>query len=146
MCVTRPASIEKVEAFKIFCKNDEGRLTTAFLQSYKEGLFYQTNQMIHVDNEKSSFFALKNFGEAVSLAKQGRTQWSDYNGNRIVWNFKNSKIVVLPVTLYNVVGEGHFYVPSDDVQCLDGYYPIYESKDIVVHHSDELEMNFMIQF
>lgn len=39
--------------------------------------------------------------------------------------------------MHEMVATGKYHVPSEDIQCLDGYYPAFESKEIEVHDSEE---------
>ena len=50
---------------------------------------------------------------------------------------KSTPKIILPVTLYDVVGKGRYKHRSNDAQCLNGYYPAYQGKEIVVHDSIE---------
>lgn len=134
MCMSyrKEISLSEVSAFKLFTLDFEGSLQSAFAPTFKEGLKYPSNRRIRVDNEEASFFAFKIFGEAVAIAHQGRRYW----------NLVTNKLIVLPVTLYEVIIEGKYHVPSEDIQCLDGYYPAYESKEIIVHDNKEVRNKF----
>lgn len=134
MCMTcsKEVNIGQLEAFKIFAKDEEGRLISAFTMARKDGLFYPANERIRVDDEETGFFAFKEFNRAVSLAIRGRRSWTNDFGTRYNWNWSTSQLIVLPVTMFEVYSEGKFRVPSGDPQCMDGYYPAYESKEIIV--------------
>ena len=141
MCLTNRVNcqIDEVNAFKIFTRNTEGNLQSAFKNAVAALLsnhpLYAANQRIRVNNEDSTFFAFESFDVASCIAMEGTRGW----------RFINSSLVVLPVTLYEVVSKGQFWVPSGDPQCLDGYYPAYESKEIVVHDSAENRALFQDQ-
>lgn len=134
MCLTQrnEVAVPEVNGFKIFSRTKTGQLQSVFVPTFKEGLIYPSNQRIRVDTEESNFFAFGNFREAISIAREGRRKWRMVNGN----------LLVLPVTLYEVVAKGTYHVPSDDIQCLDGYYPAFESKEIIVHDTNETRNAF----
>lgn len=143
MTCTKEVSIEKVEAWKVFAVR-KGKLETAFMRSrYTNGetdkpievIPYEVNQKIKVVPETSSFFAFEHFNDAYRIAEAGRYKW----------NTINDQLVVLPVTLYNVVTTGKFHVVSEDVQCMDGYYPAFEAKEIEIHDSDEIRRDIFRQ-
>ena len=117
----------EVNAFKIFSRSKTGELKSVFAPSYKDDLIYPSNQRIRVNPEESTFFAFESYTFAVRIAREGLKKW------RMV----SDCLVVLPVTLFEVVAKGDFWVPSDDIQSLDGYYPAFESKEIIVHDSEE---------
>jgi hypothetical protein len=133
MCMTQRKVSDKLvslvpqSAFKIFSLNKEGQLQSVFVPTFKPGLVYPPNQRIRVDAEDAAFFAFEDFKTAVSIARQGRKRWNMVNGD----------LIVLPVTMHEMVATGKYHVPSEDVQCLDGYYPAFESKEIEVHDSEE---------
>ena len=141
MCLTNRVNcqIDEVNAFKIFTRNTEGNLQSAFKNAVAALLsnhpLYAVNTRIRVDNEDATFFAFESFEVATRIAMEGTRGW----------RFINSSLVVLPVTLYEVVSKGQFWVLSGDPQCLDGYYPAYESKEIVVHDSAENRALFQDQ-
>jgi len=134
MCMTnkKEVSIEEVSAFKIFTRDKDGLLQSSFIPTFKEGLKYTPNERIHVDVEDATFFAFEKINNAISIARQGRKRW----------RFVEGGLIVLPVTLYDVVSTGSYFVRSEDSQCLDGYYPAFESKEIVVHDSEENRNQF----
>jgi len=137
MCMTQKntVEIEKVSAFKIFTRNEQGTLQSTFIPTFKSELTYPPNERIRVDEQDATFFAFESFKDAIRIARQGKRKW------RMV----NDKLVVLPVTMYEVVTEGKYHVPSDDIQCLDGYYPAYESKEIEVHDDQNTRNAFYDQ-
>jgi len=123
MCMTgrKEVSIDRQEAFKIFASTNAG-LQSPFAHHFNPDLVYTSNEKLRVDDEKSRFFAFKEFQDAVKIVRQGRRKW----------NLISSKLVVLPVVLWNVTSSGTYHIPNDDVQSIDGYYPAYESLEIVV--------------
>jgi len=132
MTCEKPVEILQVEAYKIFIRNEHEELQTAFAGAFKHDLVYAPNKRIQVDDEKACFFAFKNFQHALSIVSSGiRT-----------WRFVSDRLMVLPVTLFHVVTEGKFHVPSDDPQCMDGYYPAFESKEIKVHDNTSARSTF----
>lgn len=142
LTIKNNVEIEKQEAFKIFAKDKEGNLVSAFFMCLKKGLHYPSNERIRVDDEETGFFAFKDFDRAVSLAIQGKRSWSTGYGQNRHWDFSTSRLIVLPVTMYEVYAQGDFHVPSGDNQVMDGYYPAFESKEIVVHDTPENVMAF----
>ncbi len=134
MCLTSRNAVylPEVPAFKIFTRDEDGLLQSAFTPKFKKGLKYPANERIRVDVEDANFFAFKNINNAVRIARQGHRK------RRMV----KGELIVLPVTLYDVVFVGEYLVSSDDIQCLDSYYPAYESKEIVVHDSTETRNQF----
>lgn len=134
MCMTRrkEVEIEQVDAFKVFTRNEQGRLQSVFAPTFKSGLTYPPNERIRVDTDEATFFAFAEFRRAVGIARQGRRKWNMVRGG----------IIVLPVTMYEVVAEGEYHVASDDPQCMDGYYPAFESKEIQVNDSQEARNAF----
>lgn len=133
MCMTQRVASEKLvslvpqSAFKVFSRTKEGQLQSVFVPTFKAGLIYPPNQRIRVDTEDATFFAFENFKNAISIARQGRKRWNMVNGD----------LIVLPVTMHEIVATGKYHVPSEDIQCMDGYYPAFESKEIEVHDSEE---------
>lgn len=134
MCMTmkKEVSIEEVSAFKIFTRDENGLLQSSFIPTFKEGLKYTPNERTRVDVEDATFFAFEKIHNAISIARQGRRKWNLVKGG----------LIVLPVTLYDVVSTGKYFVSSDDPQCMDSYYPAFESKEIVVHDSVENRNQF----
>lgn len=134
----KDTQIEQMDAWKIFALVDnDSKLESPFIPARydkngdkKEVIPYQTNQKINVIPESETFFAFESFKDACYVA----------NDNKIFrkWNTINDRLMVLPVTLFNVTAKGLFKRPSDDFQCLDGYYPVYLSKEIIVHDSHEI--------
>ena len=57
----------------------------------------------------------------------------------------NNSLVVLPVTLYEVVATGKFHRPSEDIQCMDGYFPAFEAKEIEIHDSEEIRKDISLR-
>jgi len=133
MCMTQRVASEKLvslvpqSAYKVFSRTKDGQLQSVFVPTFKAGLIYPPNQRIRVDTEDATFFAFENFKNAISIARQGRKRWNMVNGD----------LIVLPVTMHEIVATGKYHVPSEDIQCLDGYYPAFESKEIEVHDSEE---------
>lgn len=133
MCMTQRVTSEKLvslvpqDAFKVFSRTKEGELQSVFVPTFKAGLIYPPDERIRVDTEEATFFAFKKFEDAISIARQGRKRW----------NMVNSDLIVLPVTMHEIVATGKYHVPSEDIQCMDGYYPAFESKEIIVHDSKE---------
>lgn len=134
MCMTLQQQIKlpKVQAFKVFTRDEGGFLQSAFLPAFKKGLKYPSNRQIRVNDEDVTFFAFENFKDAVTIARQGRSKW----------NMVAGKIIALPVTLYEVVTKGQYHVQSEDIQCCDGYYQAFESKEIIVHDTTETRNQF----
>jgi hypothetical protein len=138
MCLTNRTNcqIDELDAFKIFTRDKDGNLQSAFLSAVVNSKsylpLYTANQQIRVDDENATFFALQSFDVAARIAIEGTSKWRVLNG----------RLLALPVTLYEVVAKGQFWSPSGDPQCLDGYYQAYESKEIVVHDSPENRAKF----
>jgi len=134
MCLVqrKDCAIPEVNGFKMFSRDGTGQLQSVFLPTFKNGLKYLPNVRLRVDVADATFFAFAKLENAISIARQGRKRW----------NLVNSDIIVLPVTLYEVVAQGNYHVRSYDVQCLDGYYEAYESKEILVHDSVESRNQF----
>lgn len=134
MCMTgrQDCDVSEVNGFKIFSRDNTGQLQSVFVPTFKAGLKYPPNQRIRVDAEESTFFAFEQFKHAISIAREGRRRWNMVNGD----------LIVLPVTMYQVVAKGTYHVHSDDPQCLDGYYPAYESKEIIVHDTQATRNQF----
>lgn len=134
MCLTQRKEVEitRADAFKIFTRDKEGLLQSVFASTFKGGLKYPSNERIRVDVEEANFFALEGFKEAVSIAREGRRKWNMVRGD----------LIVLPVTLFEVVATGKYHVPSGDPQCLDGYYPAFEAKEIQVNDTQETRDQF----
>lgn len=130
-CRTK-CDLPEVNGFKVFSRNEHGQLQTAFRPMLKDGLVYPPNTRIRVDNEEAAFFAFEKFKNAMTIASQGIRKW----------NFVNSHLIVLPVTLHEVVFKGTFHVQTEDIQCLDGYYPAFEAKEIVIHDTPENRNSF----
>ena len=137
MCLNnrKEVQIPQVEAFKMFVV-DNGVLKSPFKMSYynDEGEFvdsppFEPEVLIQVQPADKTFFAFQRVQDACDIANA-----QAYKG----WNVQKFTLLVLPVTLKNVVATGTLHVPSDDPQCLDGYYPCYESKEIMVHDSPEI--------
>jgi len=122
----------EVNGFKVFSRDDFGKLQSVFVPTFKAGLKYEANTRIRVDTEESTFFAFGEFENAISIARQGKR----------VWNMVKGDLIVLPVTLYEVVAKGRYHVPSGDSQCLDGFYPAFESKEILVHDNVQSRNRF----
>lgn len=145
MCMTsqKEVSIAEVSAFKLFTRCKQGKLRSAFARSHKNNLHYPSNEKIRVDDEEATFFAFANKRQAMSFASRARQTWyGDRGGQRWHWNIVSGLVIVLPVTMFEVVQEGTFHVPSGDIQCMDGYYPAYESKEILVHDTTESRNDF----
>ena len=134
MCMTCRTEVEiaKASAFKVFTRDKEGLLQSVFRSTFKYGLKYPSNERIRVDTEEANFFAFEAFENAISIARQGRSRWDIVGGG----------LIVLPVTLFEVVITGQYHVPSGDSQCLDGYYPAFEAKEIEVHDTEETRDQF----
>ncbi len=137
MCLSmrNSVAIPEVSAYKVFTRDAEDRLQSVFAPTFKPGLKYPANQRIRVDAEDASFFAFEQLRDAISITRQGRRRW----------NMVDGALIVLPVTMYEVVATGKYHVPSDDVQCLDGYYPALEAKELIVHDSDETRNRFYLE-
>ena len=129
MClVNRKASdLSEVSAFKIFTRDGEGQLQSVFKSTFKKGLAYAPNERIRVDKEDANFFAFEELRDAIWIAREGRRKW----------NMVGGELIVLPVTLFDVSFTGKYYVPSDDIQCVDGYWPAFEAKGIIVHDTPQ---------
>jgi len=123
----KPVSLVPQDAFKVFSRTKDGQLQSVFVPTFKVGLIYPPNERIRVDTEDATFFAFENFKNAISIARQGRKRWNMVNGD----------LIVLPVTMNEIVATGKYFVRSEDVQCLDGFYPALESKEIIVHDTEE---------
>ena len=134
MCLTSRNDVALAEAsgFKIFTRDGEGLLQSVFTSTFREGLKYSPNRRIRVDPEEATFFAFEKFENAISIAREGRSRWNMVRGG----------LIVLPVTLFEVVATGKYHVPSDDIQCMDGYYPAFQSKEIIVHDNPETRSQF----
>ena len=129
--------------WKVFAVRD-GKLESPFMAARHHDLNpdkpidvipYEANKQIKVEPETSTFFAFEKLDHAYDVANIGRR----------IWNTVNSKLIVLPVTLDEVVFEGDFYSPSQDIQCMDGYYPAYEAKIITVHDSPEIRRDLYLK-
>lgn len=157
MCMTgvQDVKIGKVDAWKVFSVH-EGKLQPTFKNARqnadgtpKEQLFYETNKKIRVLPEEATFFAFEQFGHACRLANDGNRQRSycpDRGGDgQQSWNVNNNSLVILPVTLYEVVGAGKFHYPSEDIQCMDGYFPAFEAKEIEIHDSEEVRKDIALR-
>lgn len=141
LCCQEEIEIEQVSAFKLFSRDENGKLQSIFRTSYNKDLAYPANERIRVNDEESNFFAFAEKKHALGMA--GRIRRPIYGfGKNYRWNVVKGDPIVLPVTLFEVVKEGKFHVPSSDVQCLDGYYPVYESKEIIVHDTVENRNDF----
>lgn len=125
-CAT-PTDLQSVSAFKVFGQDREGRLTSCFLGAKKSGQFYPPNQRITVDSQEASFFAFDAMESAVRIVRAGKMEW----------RFVDGSLLILPVTLYGTIHKGNFYVPSRDIQCMDGYYPAFTATEIEVHDSPD---------
>lgn len=134
MCMInrKQVSIEKVSAFKVFTRDKDGLLQSVFVPTFKDGLKYPSNERIRVDSEESNFFAFESFDTAIFIARQGRRKW----------NMVKGKLIVLPVTMFEVVSKGEYFSKSEDIQCMDSYYPSFESKEIIVHDTEETRNQF----
>ena len=134
MCLTssKEVSIAEVNAFKVFTRDSLGLLQSTFAPTFKCGLKYPSNERIRVDEEDASFFGFALFKEAISIARAGRRKW----------NMVKGKLIVLPVTMYEVVTEGKYHVPNEDPQSMDGYYAAFQSKEIEVHDTKETRDDF----
>ncbi len=134
MCLTssKEVSIAEVEAFKVFTRDSLGLLQSTFVPTFKCGLKYPSNERIRVDEEDASDFAFSLFKNATSIDRAGRRKW----------NMLKVKLILLPVTMYDVVTEGKYHVTSDDPQSLDGYYAAFQSKEIEVHDTKETRDDF----
>ncbi len=145
MCMTsqKEISLTEVSAFKLFTRDLDGRLRSAFAHSFKNNLFYPSNERIRVDDESSTFFAFANKKQAIGFGSRARKTWyGDSAGVSWRWNIVNGHVIVLPVTMFEVVREGKFHVPSGDIQTMDGYYPAFESKEIIVHDTEDIRNEF----
>lgn len=134
LLMRQEVSIETVKAFKIFHHKD-GKLRSVFRPAYvdrEEDLVYVPGERMHVDKPDKTFFAFQDMDYPVKISREGRRRW----------NFQGSAVIVLPVTLFNVVAGGKFHIPSEDAQCVDGYAPAWESKEIIVHDSQELRETY----
>lgn len=139
MCLHNRKELESpitCEGFKLFAKNKKGELYSPFAMAHNLKVddnlqlspSFPMNQIVHVNPEDRTFFSFEKFDDACRVASDtGR------------WNFIGDTIVVRQITAIDVVATGDFYVPSDDPQCLDGYYPSYESKKLIVHDTPEIE-------
>lgn len=137
MCLyqRKDVGIPEANGWKVFSINEQGQLQSTFnnaFYKYQDAIkdrypVYPANEKIRVIPEESSFFAFREFNHACNIANEARQ-----------WNVKNHKLIVLPVTQYEIVAEGNLWAPSNDAQVLDGYYPAYESKEILVHDSLEI--------
>jgi hypothetical protein len=134
MCLSsrKEVQIDKVDAFKVFTRDNQGLLQSVFAPTFKSGLKYPSNERIRVDTDEANFFAFAEFKNAISIARQGRRRWNMVKGG----------IIVLPVTMYEIVAEGKYHVPSDDPQTMDGYYPAFEAKEIQLHDNQETRNAF----
>jgi hypothetical protein len=141
MCLRNRKELEAPitrEGFKLFAKNKSGKLYSPFATAhdFKAGTNnalklapnFPMNQIVHVNPEDRTFFSFEKFDDACRVAS-----------NTGKWNFIGDTIVVRPVTAIDIVVTGDFFAPSDDPQCLDGYYPSYESKKLIVHDTPEIE-------
>lgn len=128
----KTVSIKEVSAFKIFTRDNEGLLQSAFLPAFKYGLKYPSNECISADTEDANFFAFANFKDALLIAHQGHKEWRMVKG----------KLIVLPVTMYDVVKKGKYKVQSHDAQTLDSFFPAFESKKITVHDTPQSRNDF----
>ncbi len=137
MCLHNRTELESpipsVEGFKIFYRKNVN-LYSPFVNSHINenasiSLFpaFETNKVISVQPEDKTFFSFKEFKNACSVA------------NKDFLYVIGKTLIVRPVTAIDVVATGSFFVPSDDPQCLDGYYPSYESKKLIVHDTPEVE-------
>lgn len=145
LCNQKQVEIEQVSAFKLFSRDKKGRLQSIFRSSYNKELFYPPNERIRVDNEENNFFAFAEKKCAIGMTNRIRRPF--YGGSlssyrRRHWNVVGGDPIVLPVTLFEVVNKGEFHVPSIDVQTMDGYYPVFESKEIIVHDNMETRNDF----
>lgn len=115
---------ESVDAWKVFAIVD-GALESPFriARVMRPDLKYTPNVRLRVQPEDANFYAFQDITHALNIA--------DVGGFR--WNVVNDSLLVLPVTLYFVTASGLFHSPSDDPQCMDGQYPAFEAKEIVVH-------------
>lgn len=134
MCMSSRVNVTvpEMKAYKVLARDRNSLLHSVFVPTFKPGLRYPANERIRVDTEEANFFAFGEFKHAVSVARAGRRTFNMVSGD----------LIVLPVTLYEVVVSGTYRVPSDDPQCMDGYYPAFESKEIVVHDNRESRKQF----
>jgi len=129
MCLVnrQTVKLESVDAFKVFTFNSNNELQSCFNSTFVEGLIYKPNCLISVDKPEKHFFAFEKEKDAMRIA---------FDGTK-TWDLVNSNLIVLPVTLFDVEIKGHYQVPSDDEQCLDGYFPAFMAKRITVHVENE---------
>ena len=130
MCLVgrEETKIKSVSAYKIF--NVANGLLYSPFKTANEGFEggcppFALNEEISVVPEDKTFFSFKELEQAISLASSTL--------------FHGSKLVVKMVTAIDVIATGYFRVPSNDPQCLDGYYPSFESKRLIVH--DTIDSN-----
>lgn len=141
MCLTSREELKTPitrKGFKLFARTKSGELYSPFATAHrlekgtnatlKLAPSFTTNEIVSVDPEDKTFFSFEKFDDACRIANNTRK-----------WNFIGDTIVVRPVTAIDVVATGNFFVPSEDPQCFDGYYPSYESKKLVVHDTPEIE-------
>lgn len=117
-------SLESIKAWKLFLINN-GKLESLFVNaraSVDKVVPYETNKKLKAFPETATFHAFEKFEDAFFLATE---------------DAKSTPKIILPVTLYDVVGKGRYKHRSNDAQCLNGYYPAYQGKEIVVHDSIE---------
>lgn len=134
MCLTQRKTVEitATKAYKIFTRDKQGLLQSTFVPAFKSGLKYAVNCRIRVDDEEASFFGLEQRRHAINIAMKGRRHWNMVRGD----------LIVLPVTMHEVVTTGKYHVPSGDPQCMDGYYPAFESKEIEIHDDMDTRNEF----
>jgi hypothetical protein len=125
-------NIESVAAYKVFSIDQETeKLQSVFFRSWSPGFYYEPNKEIEVSPTHKTFFAFKNYNDAIRIAETYKR-----------WNLVNYNLLVLPVELKDVRFVGHFHVRSDDIQSTDSFFPSYESKKIIVHDSEENRKEF----
>lgn len=120
-------TIDQKNGFKIFTIDEDGSLQSTFRSTFVKGLKYPPNEKIRVNPEEATFFAFENIGHAITIAREGTRKWAMVSNN----------IIVLPVTCFEVVATGTYRKRSDDIQSMDGYYPAFEAKEIIVHDNPE---------
>lgn len=139
MCITQRKEVDIAEAkgWKMFSVKANGELQSPFAGTHylnKTGELlpeFITNTKIEVIPETSVFYTFKNFEDACNVANNPRR-----------WNVVNNKLIIFPVVCYKICAEGNLFVRSEDEQCSDGYYPVYESKEILIHDSEEIRLDF----
>lgn len=146
MCLTSREELKapiNVDGFKVFAK-ENGKLYSPFKAAHAynfkrdaSGILrgsiellpsFAVNEIVDVNPECNSFFSFEKFEDACRIANNSK-----------LWNVISRMLVVRPVTAINVIAVGKFHVPSEDIQCMDGYYSSFESKKLIVHDTAEIE-------